>query len=410
VGYKDYLPLLNSIVQSAEIYRNSGGVAIGEFEVMRVVIIGAGIVGAAIAYELSQIPGLQITVLDRQPAPVRSDATHYNSATGAALGVLMAAISKKEKGRNLQMRLAGIDWYDRVIPELCAQTGLQIPMNRQGILMLQFAEEDKLRWQRLVEIRHTQQRRLEWWDCDRLAHHCPQVNLATVIGAVYSPDDRQIHPAALTQALIAGAQLRGVQFQFGITVQQILADQVQCQGGAIGVEQIGSEQIGFEQLILAAGIGSTALAAGRLDVRPVLGQAIHLRSPRSIGLADFQPVLTGQDIHLVPLGNQEFWIGATVEFSPDEVAKLAQDVPAADPQRLEQLITDAIALFPDLAQAERIRHWQGLRPRPFGRPAPVIERSAQQANVILATGHYRNGVLLAPATALQVRSMLLELS
>ncbi|MEB3295549.1 MAG: FAD-dependent oxidoreductase [Synechococcales bacterium] len=365
---------------------------------MRVVIVGAGIVGAAIAYELSQIPEFHITVLDRDMGRVRSDATHYNGATGAALGVLMAAISKKEKGRNLQMRLAGVDWYDRVIPQLEAQTGLSIPVNHQGILMLQFAEEERAVWQRLIEIRQARQGRvLEWWDADRLAEACPQVNLATVIGAVYSPSDRQIHPAALTQALITAAQLNGVLFQFGVTATQILADQVRWQDGAIG----------FDQLIVAAGIGSDGLSDVALEIRPVLGQAIHLRSPHPLGKVDFQPVLTGHDIHLVPLNARDFWLGATVEFPSDDQPT---SMPVADPQQFEQLMAGAIALFPEVAQAERIRHWQGLRPRPSGRPAPVIERSPHQSNVIFATGHYRNGVLLAPATALQVRSMLTDVA
>ncbi len=68
----------------------------------------------------------------------------------------------------------------------------------------------------------------------------------------------------------------------------------------------------------------------------------------------------------------------------------------------------AIALCPALAEASIVRTWSGLRPRPEGRPAPIIDRLPGFSNVLLATGHYRNGVLLAPATAQMIRQMILS--
>jgi glycine/D-amino acid oxidase-like deaminating enzyme len=84
-----------------------------------------------------------------------------------------------------------------------------------------------------------------------------------------------------------------------------------------------------------------------------------------------------------------------VEFTEKEEAKL-----------LEEVRRQAIAFCPDLADGEILRSWSGKRPRPEGRPAPIIEALAGYNNVILATGHYRNGVLLAPATAVIVREMI----
>jgi glycine/D-amino acid oxidase-like deaminating enzyme len=91
----------------------------------QVVVIGCGIVGAAIAYELSLVDGLKITVLDRQqPA---------QGSTGAALGVLMGAISKKTKGRAWQLRQTSMQRYETLIPELETLTNCQIRFNRHGI-------------------------------------------------------------------------------------------------------------------------------------------------------------------------------------------------------------------------------------------------------------------------------------
>jgi glycine/D-amino acid oxidase-like deaminating enzyme len=370
---------------------------------MQVLIIGCGIVGATIAYELSQIPGLQITVVDRQPQPPEANQTTYNTGTGAALGLLMASISKKTKGRNLAMRWAGVDWYDRVIPEIEAITGLTVPVNQQGLLMLEFEAAKLATWETLVPIRHAQGRRLEIWDRTQLQTQAPHLDLTDVAAGIYAPDDRQIHPAIVTQVLIAAAQKQGVTFRFGVEV--IGTTQ---QSGNVQQVLTNHGPIACEQLVIAAGLGAFPLTQTLnqpIELRPVLGQAIQLRSPTQLGHPDFQPVCTGHDIHLVPLGSienhWEYWVGATVEFSED-------DTPMPDQQMFDQLMQSAIGLYPGLKQATPIRQWSGLRPRPQGRPAPVIERLPDYNNVIVAAGHYRNGVLLAPATAIAVRSLLTQ--
>ena len=78
----------------------------------------------------------------------------------------------------------------------------------------------------------------------------------------------------------------------------------------------------------------------------------------------------------------------------------------ADAACLEQIEQIAISTCPDLATGEIVRTWQGLRPRPNHRPAPVIDRVGNNGRVFVATGHYRNGILLAPATARIVGDML----
>ncbi|MGG6269681.1 NAD(P)/FAD-dependent oxidoreductase [Leptolyngbya sp. AN03gr2] len=353
---------------------------------MRITIVGCGVVGATIAYELSKIPDLEITVVDAQLTPVQPDLTEYPSATGAALGVLMGAISKKEKGRNLRMRLAGIQYYNETVPELEALTGRSIPFNRQGILMLQFSDDLEV-WNRLVEVRRKQDLLLEIWDQERLKLEFPFLDRA--IAAIYSPSDRQINPVSLTQALIEGAKLQGVDFQFGTKVIGRKNQQIQTSQGFIESDYV----------VISAGVGTSEIE--KVDIRPVLGQAIHVRLPKALS-DKLLPVITGDDVHIVSLGNSEYWIGATVEF-PNE----AGEVLPPDRSMLDQVVQRAIEFCPELKEAEIVRSWFGLRPRPQGRPAPVIEEL--EPNILLATGHYRNGVLLAPATAEQVKARILEI-
>ncbi|MGK7925508.1 MAG: NAD(P)/FAD-dependent oxidoreductase [Spirulina sp.] len=362
----------------------------------RVVIIGSGIVGAAIAYELSSIPDLDITLVDRQvPA---------SGSTGAALGVLMGAISQKVKGRQWQLRRTSLERYETLLPELESLTGEKIPCNRHGLVKLLFAGDDREKWENLVKIRADRGWNLQLWDFPTLQNYCPQIRSDRVIGAVYSPRDGQIDPVALTRVLVAAARMQGVKCQFGTEVRDCLSLPLhgsknrQCQ-------QVETTEgtLALDDLIIAAGLGSTPLSTHlkqSVEIRPVLGQALHLQCSHILGNPDFQPVITGNDVHLVPWGEGKYGVGATVEF-PDAEGKVV-----ADRMRLAKMTEEAIAFCPDLVEGKILRSWWGKRPRPEGQPAPIITRLSGYNNVFLATGHYRNGVLLAPATALAIRDLI----
>jgi glycine/D-amino acid oxidase-like deaminating enzyme len=365
----------------------------------RVVVVGCGVVGAAIAYTLSQAQDLTVTVLDQQPPA--------QAASGAALGVLMGVISRKLKGNNLQMRLRGLQLYDEWIPQLEKITGWQFLYNRQGILRLCFEDEDLGVWARLAAIRQQQGLELRLYDRAELVSAYPYLNLERVIGAVYSPGDRQVDPVALTLALAEAAQQQGVTFQLNARVTDITTQFVDQAQMATQV-QTAIATFACDWLVIAAGLGSTSLTASlqhSVELQPVLGQAIRLRLPTSAGLESasnlvLPPVITGEDIHLVPLGNAEYWLGATVEMP------IGESVPQANEVAWQEVWQKAIALYPALEHATKLQQWSGLRPRPIGRPAPIIEKLPGYHNVLLATGHYRNGVLLAPATAEKIYTLI----
>ncbi|MGB3265733.1 MAG: FAD-dependent oxidoreductase [Microcoleus sp.] len=349
---------------------------------VRVAIIGCGIVGTSIAFELSKFPEVKVTVFDKQPPA--------QGSTGAALGVLMGVISHKTKGRNWQLRESSLQRYETLIPELEAVTGRKIPFNKQGILMLCAEGEDLSKWEKLAAIRESQGWKLELWDVERVREFCPHLYLNDkIVAGIYSPQDRQVDPTALTLALVDAAERNGAIFEFGVEVE----------GAAIAASGE------FDRLIVAAGLGSAAVTASLnqlVDIRPVLGQALHLRLKHPLGNPDFTPVITCDDVHIVPLANQEFWIGATVEFPEN-----GGEIPA-NADMLEKVMARARSLCPSLAEAEILRKWSGLRPRPEGRPAPIIETLPGNSRVLIASGHYRNGVLLAPATARSIREAILQ--
>lgn len=359
----------------------------------RVVVVGCGIVGAMVAYELSRLPHLAVTVIDKQ--------LPGHGATGAALGILMGVISQKTKGRNWRLREASLRRYQTLLPELEALTGMTIPHNRQGILSLCTDVEALPRWASLQARRDRQGWPLEIWAPQQVQAACPHLSGTGIAAGIYSPCDRQIAPKALTQALVKGAQQYGAEFIFNRPVQGF-----DSTDGRVTAVNTAAGCYPVDALVITAGLGSTALGQTldtEVPLGPVLGQGIRVRVPAPLGNDNFQPVINSHDVHLVPLGENEYGVAATVEFPPE-----MGNEPQADPTQLEAMWQTAVDYCPALAHADRLEQWQGLRPRPQGRPAPIVEPLADHENVLLATGHYRNGVFLAPATAQLVQKLLTD--
>ncbi|MGK7940470.1 MAG: NAD(P)/FAD-dependent oxidoreductase [Crocosphaera sp.] len=364
----------------------------------KITIIGAGIIGAAIAYELSLVKGLDITLIDaKQPA---------SGSTGAALGVLMAIISHKTKGRGWKLRQLSLERYETLIPELEAITNNPIPVNRQGILMLRFTGDPLDRWAKLIQFRNAHGYPLESWDQNELLKRCPQVQNERVVGAIYSPHDRQINPTALTKSLVVAASNNGVNCQFGIQVEKIVHKRLEDSNNAQSYEiKTSHNTLKTDWLIMCAGIGSTALInelQPMVNIQPVLGQAIQIKLNNVLGNINFQPVITGEDIHIVPINSREYWIGATLEF-PDTIGEIT-----AKRDLLEQAKKQVFSVCPELKKGEVVNSWSGKRPRPDGEPAPIIKEVPNYPHLLLATGHYRNGILLAPATALMIKEKIVQ--
>ena len=361
----------------------------------RIVIVGCGVVGAAIAYELSRHSTHHITVLDQQmPA---------QGATGAALGIAMGVISHKVKGRNWRLREASLKRYATLLPELADLTGRPVPHNQQGILSLCFDETKLPRWRSLQAIRQRQGWTLEIWSPAAVAAACPHLRLDDVVAGIYSPQDLQIAPQAFTQALIEAAQQQGATLHTAAAVVGF-----ERQGDRLLAVHTSAQDYPADWVIITAGLGSESLTAelGQpLPLVPVLGQGLRVQLPEPLGDAAFQPVINGDDVHLVPLGDRVYGVAATVEFPPE-----AARSPLPEAAALDAVWQAAIGYCPALQTGDILSTWYGLRPRPQGQAAPVIQPIEGLRNGILATGHYRNGVLLAPATAQQVSELLQVMS
>ncbi len=347
----------------------------------RVTVVGGGAIGAAIAYELCRRGAWDVRLYEA--------ATPGRGATGASLGVLMAVASKKPQGDLVTLRQASLRRYETLIPELEALTGATIPYQRAGILCLYDDRKAAGQWQALIPLRQAQGFAPQWLDADALQARFPAVRAC---GGLLSPDDRAIDPQRLVDGLIRASELLGATCDRDRPVTR-LADLVDP--AALD-----------DWLVVAAGTGSNALLApyvrlpeGESLLQPVGGQALRLRSP-DLDLAAVVHAESGDgtDVNLVPLGNDEYWLGATVEFDPKELPRA---------ENVTWLRDRARAFLPNIARAEVLQTWAGYRPRPKHQRAPVLGFVPGLPRCLVATGHYRNGILLAPVTA-QITADLIE--
>lgn len=343
-----------------------------------VTIVGAGVVGSAIAYELSR-------VLDTAETPtvvLEAQREEDWQATGAALGVLIVHLSRRRRGRNFQLRQASLARYETLIPELEEQTGVKIPYQRRGIIEICTTEAAAIATQAWLQD-HVPQG-VQWLTAAEVQGQFSLINPQVIHGALWATGDRQVTPKPLTQTLRQAARQRGVEFFYQSPVRQL---QRSPQGKWI--LQLDQTLLETEYLILAAGLGTSPLTQAldrAVTVEPVLGQALEF----ACDIDANTPVMTAEGIHLVPLPWGRVWVGATVEFN----------TLTGNPQTLDQLYKRATELWPVLKTAPLTQQWQGLRPRPSDRPAPIIEKIDD--HTWLATGHYRNGILLAPVTAQKI--------
>jgi len=347
-----------------------------------VAVIGGGVIGCAIAYYLAQA-GARVTLLERGEIA--------GQASGAAAGMLIPALEEMSPGPFLDLCRASLELYPSLVEALREETGIDVQYTVSGLLLV---ARTGGRAEVLLDIIRQERERgcdLEWVEGDVLRRLEPALT-DRVLGAVYSPEGRHLNPGLLTRALARAALTRGVVFRQGAAVTTFL----RRGSRVVGVRTSGGDMIAADRIVLAAGPWTQALGR-RLGIdiptRPVRGQMLAHRSTA------VRHILWGEEGYLVPKAGGFLFVGATVE-----------DVgfrPWITRRGLASLRRMATGLVPALRYAEVVSTWAGLRPgAPDGQP--IIGRLPGKENVYVATGHFRNGILLAPITGKLVADMVLE--
>jgi glycine oxidase len=339
-----------------------------------VVVVGGGVIGLALARELSA-RGLDVTVLERGRTG--------EEASWAAAGLLSAqsdAVSPSPFG---DFALASRDLYPDWTDALTRETGLDTGWRPTGVLLCAPAEVlERFGWQRDAGLP------LERLDPAGISDRSAGRVAPHVADALFFPRDSVVHNRRLVRALARSLAIRGVPVHEGVTVSRFSIDRGACTG-------VDTSEGG----VTAGAVVDAAGAWARLDpvlpfeipVEPIRGQIVELADD-----SPFPTVLGSDDVYLVPRADGRVLAGATVER-----AGFRKEVTAAG---VAELLRAALILAPSLREARVTDSWAGLRPgTPDG--LPLIGESPVRG-LYLAAGHFRNGILLAPITALRLADVL----
>ncbi len=319
-----------------------------------VVIVGGGVMGMSIALELAA-RGDRVTVLEKSVPGAE--------ASSAAAGMLAPQLEAHGAGPSLTLGLESRKLYPAYVRRIEQLSGVSTGYRECGLM--RFGAREKLepiyRWQRELGLR------VELRD-DHL----------------FLPDDHQVDPPKLMRALAVAASKAGAVFR-SAQVHSVVAN---------GVD-LGTERLEGDAVIVAAGSWSSLVAGAQVSPRalgPVRGQLVelHLRLP------PFDATRTDGTVYLVSRGDGRVICGSTMERVGFDKRVTAAGIAG--------ILTRAMKLAPELEQAELHATWAGLRPwtedeLPIIGPGPL-------PGLQLATGHFRNGILLAPVTATLISQLL----
>jgi glycine oxidase len=335
-----------------------------------VVVAGGGIIGVAVAWRLLQ-RHLSVVVVD--PAP-------GTGATSPAAGML-APVTELHYGEEalLALNVESAARYPRFVAELEDETGCDVGYRRTGTVVAAWDGADLAGLHDLAALQQRLGLSTQVLTGAELRATEP-LTAAGLPGGVLASDDHCVDPRRLHAALLTAIEARGGEVRRG-RVTALHADR-----GVVDVDD--GTALSAARIVLACGAWSARLRP-ELPVRPVKGQTLRLRSEAAPIEHVLRGSVRGNPVYLVPRANGEIVVGASSEEAGFDLRPRAGVV--------HDLLRDAQALLPAVTEMELLEVSTGLRPAtPDNGPLVGV---LQPPAVVAATGHYRNGVLLAPVTA-----------
>ncbi|MCH2108059.1 MAG: glycine oxidase ThiO [Polyangiaceae bacterium] len=350
-----------------------------------VLIIGGGIMGTSIALELAR-HGLAVTVLEKSVPGAE--------ASSAAAGILGPEVEAETEGPFVDLCRRSRQLYPSWAKSLYKETSIDVGFRTRGVLQV---ENDANTHRALLKRRKFQlaQGRAERLTKKGLVELEPGLS-KSLPGGVYFPQGAHITPDLLFRATHIAAERAGVAFKSGAYVKRIQVSQDGDQRKAEAVVLDDGSQLKADHVIVAAGSWTPlieGLPLAKSAVVPARGQLVALRTPSPC----IQRVLFALDCYLIPRDDGRLLIGSTLEFVGYKKGVTAESI--------QHLLEVAIRAVPALAQAELDGAWSNFRPWTKDH-LPLLGRTDIDG-LILASGHYRNGILLAPITAETVRKLVL---
>jgi glycine oxidase len=344
------------------------------------VVIGAGLIGLSCAWRARR-RGLSVLVVDR--------AEELGAGTSGVAAGMLAPVTEADFGEEgpLTVNLAGRERWPAFAAELEEVTGLATGYRDSGALVVAADRDDAEALHRLHDFQRSLGLAAEWLAPSRCRALEPGLS-PRIAGGILAPQDGHADPRATLSALAAAVE----ELALGVEVEAI-----ELHGSAVSGVRTSAGTVACEQVVVAAGPWSAALdpVGDGPPVRPVKGQILELRTRGAVP-EPFQRVLRTPRCYLVARGDGRVVLGATVEEQGFDTAVTADGV--------FRLLEAAWEVLPEVGELELVGARAGLRP---GTPdnAPVVG-PGELDGLIWATGHWRNGVLLAPLTGEVVAGLL----
>ena len=342
-----------------------------------VAVVGGGVIGLASAWRLAGT-GRSVTLVDPD----------VGRGASWVAGGMLAPTAEAWVGEEAltELGLASTVLWPAFASEVAADAGRDVGWSARGTLVVARDADDAAQLTRLAEFHATwglSSERLTGRQARRLE---PALG-PTTRGALWLPEDHQVDNRLLVEALLAAATARGV---------RLVAERVtRIQPGTVHLD--GGGTVAADVVVATMGAWAPpidGLAEGAVPVRPVKGQILRVRATDRAVFPTH--TVRGLGVYVIPRPHGEIAIGATTEERGFDTSVTAGAV--------HELLRDAWELLPGLAEATFLEATAGLRP---GTPdnLPVVGSLPDAPGVIVATGHHRNGILLAPLTAALVTAL-----
>jgi glycine oxidase len=344
-----------------------------------VAIAGGGLIGGAIAFELARA-GLQVALFDsRQPG---------EGSSWAAAGILSPAPENAGMISTVPLGRASLQLYPEFVAAVEEISGQSAGYRAQGTLEALFSTDAQEKLSTIIALHHGLGLKAEPVSADDAREMEPALS-PELEAAIFRPDEACVDNRALTKAVLKAAERSRVNIFAASRVQSIVKKGQRCTGLLADGEKVESRWT-----VIAAGCWSPEIegASRYAPVRPAKGQMIALRAKD----LTVERVLWSDQVYLVPRNDGKILAGATVEYVGFEKTVTAGG--------LQKIITAALQLAPALADAQIAETWAGLRPDPPDH-LPIIGPTDLEG-LLIATGHFRSGILLAPITAQLIREWL----
>lgn len=341
-----------------------------------VLIVGGGVIGLSMVRELSRREAGRIAIIER--------GTVGREASYAAAGMLAPNAENEVVDDFYRLCEESRKMFPTLADELAIETGIDIELDRSGTLYAAFTAEDsehlKVRFSRQQAAGIT----VEKLSASETLKAEPNLS-GDVRESLYFPNDWQVENRRLLTALDVSVRAVGVAIIENTQVDSLIVDGDRV----LGVLADGSP-IYAETIVLATGAWTSLIKIGDatvpVEVKPIRGQMISFAPPRRM----FERVIYSPRGYLVPRADGRVLVGASVEDVGFDKS--------VTPDTVGQLKECSVEISPALEAYEIAESWAGLRP--FAQDGlPMIGRIIGYQNLIVATAHYRNGILLAPITA-----------